>query len=152
MSLPDKPLVADALGAVADAVLHGNELPENTLVVTEHFESKMVTAQELSEYVFPNSMRFETLSGKTPLTCHYLTAWCWYSYTPLKGGKVQQRLKVRYHGPPATLVLLLRQMFDDVVAIKHTGPVGDTCCTLFFVYWECSQCSFCRCLACSVAS
>lgn len=49
--MPDKPLVADALGAVADAVLHGDQLPEHTLIVTEHFESKMVTAQELSEYV-----------------------------------------------------------------------------------------------------
>lgn len=51
VSLPDKPLVADALGAVADAVLHGDQLPDNTLIVTEHFESKMVTAEEMSEYV-----------------------------------------------------------------------------------------------------
>jgi hypothetical protein len=47
-----KPLQAEAVGAVAAAALTVSTLPKDTLVVTENFDSKLVTAQQLNECVW----------------------------------------------------------------------------------------------------
>mmetsp|Transcript_7647 Transcript_7647/g.25905 ORF Transcript_7647/g.25905 Transcript_7647/m.25905 type:complete len:712 (-) Transcript_7647:1440-3575(-) len=89
--VPDKPLVASALGSCARAALAGEALPEPSLLVQEDFEARVVAADELGAY--------------TPLVC----------------GRVQQRVRLRCQGSPTALILLLRQVFDAVVAERHVG-------------------------------